>query len=175
MENAIWATEAVSELANIGCISGDENGLFNPGRNITREEFIKIAVTAFDMYNSDATADFTDVRQNEWYYSYIASGVESKLINGIGSGLFGVGKNISRQDASVILYRVYKNSSRKAAGEFIGFKDAETIAEYAKEAVSELSAAGIITGMADGNFCPQNDLTRAEAAVLIYRLGNIIK
>ncbi len=173
MNDAVWAKEAVSELAKSGCVSGDENGFFNPDNNITREEFVKIAVTAFGMYMPDAKTYFSDVKSDAWYYSYIASGVKSGLINGISEEKFGTGMNITRQDATVILYRLYESTAVQVAGEFIGFTDEAEIADYAKDAVCGLSAAGVITGMDDGSFCPQDNLTRAEAAVLIYRLRNI--
>ena len=48
------------------------------------------------------------------------------------------------------------------------------IAEYAKDAVETLTAAGIINGMGDGVFAPCGTVTRAQAAKVVYGLLNLI-
>ena len=53
------------------------------------------------------------------------------------------------------------------------FADSTDIAEYAKEAVGSLTAGGIIKGDDNGNANPRKNTTRAEAAVIIYRLLGI--
>lgn len=166
-KNAEWAKTAVSELAKKGFVSGDGNGLFRPDDNVLREEFLKMVILSFDRMDSEANADFKDVSKDKWYYSYIASGINAGIVKGISDSEFGIGRNITRQDAAAILYRIYNVSSQNGQPSFI---DSDEIADYAKKAVNELSAAGIINGMNDGKFYPQKNLTRAEAAVLIYRL-----
>jgi len=52
------------------------------------------------------------------------------------------------------------------------FTDEENISGYAKEAVGAMQKSGIIKGTGDGRLAPKNDATRAEAAVIIYRLLN---
>ena len=167
MKNAEWAKTAVSELAKKGFVSGDGNGLFRPDDNVLREEFLKMVILSFDRMDSEANADFKDVSQDKWYYSYIASGINAGIVKGISDSEFGIGRNITRQDAAAILYRIYNVSSQNSRQSFI---DSDEIADYAKKAVNELSTEGIISGMGDGKFYPQKNLTRAEAAVLIYRL-----
>ncbi len=171
-DSVSWAKEAIEALAKDGCISGDENGNFKPNNKITREEFVKIVVTAFGKYDESATADFKDVNSDAWYYSYIASGVKNGIINGISDGYFGVGENITREDAAVILNRVYNNNS--SSGE-LSFEDNDMIADYAVQAIKNLTSIGVIKGMDDGKFYPKNNLTRAEAVTLIYRLKNLVK
>ena len=166
-KNAEWAKTAVSELAKKGFVSGDGNGLFRPDDNVLREEFLKMVILSFDRMDSEANADFKDVSKDKWYYSYIASGINAGIVKGISDSEFGIGRNITRQDAAAILYRIYNVSSQNGQPSFI---DSDEIADYAKKAVNELSAEGIISGMDDGKFYPQKNLTRAEAAVLIYRL-----
>ena len=52
--------------------------------------------------------------------------------------------------------------------EKINFTDADSIAEYAAEAVDTLQQAGIINGMEDGSFAPAATATRAQAAKILY-------
>lgn len=169
MENAEWAMTAVAELSKKGYISGDGNGLFRPNDNVLREEFLKMAVLSFDKMNNEAEADFIDVSKDKWYYGYIASGIKAGIIKGISDLEFGIERNITRQDAATILYRIYNGNSQNNR---INFADSDEISDYASEAVNKLATAGIINGMNDGKFYPEKNLTRAEAAVLIYRLMN---
>ena len=66
-----------------------------------------------------------------------------------------------------MLYRAcgYVNVSGKAE-----FADSEKIAPYAREAVENLALRGVISGFEDGSFAPCENITRAQAAKLIYML-----
>ena len=54
--------------------------------------------------------------------------------------------------------------------EKLTFTDTEDIADYAIAAVAEMASKGIINGYEDGSFRPKNTLTRAETAVVIYKI-----
>ena len=67
-----------------GIISGYGDGTFRPLNNVNREEFLKMAMLAFDIKISDnAVCDFADVSESEWYYKYISSAVGCGIISGI--------------------------------------------------------------------------------------------
>lgn len=48
------------------------------------------------------------------------------------------------------------------------FSDAGDISDYAKDAVAYLAGEGVLSGFEDGSFKPLNNISRAEAAVIIY-------
>jgi len=79
---------------------------------------------------------------------------------------------ISRQDMAVIIYNaaVYKNVSLPSSDIALSFADDSIIAEYAKKSVYVLKAMGVINGVNDMEFAPLRNATRAEAAVIIYKL-----
>jgi hypothetical protein len=54
------------------------------------------------------------------------------------------------------------------------FNDELTISDYAKDAVKELFDKGLIKGSDDGNFYPQNNLTREDFCVVIQRLLRLL-
>ncbi|MNY75694.1 Endo-1,4-beta-xylanase A precursor [compost metagenome] len=54
----------------------------------------------------------------------------------------------------------------------VDFRDGEDISDYAAEAVSTMAKAGILEGMGNGVFAPNAVSSRAQAAVIIYRLFN---
>ena len=52
----------------------------------------------------------------------------------------------------------------------LSFVDNSDIADYAIEAVARMTAGGILDGNDEGAFLPRKNSTRAETAVMIYRI-----
>lgn len=50
------------------------------------------------------------------------------------------------------------------------FTDSASIQSWSAEYVSALSAMGILTGMGDGRFCPNDPMTRAQIAAVLYKM-----
>lgn len=168
MKNALWASDAVGTLTKRGIINGKTPTTFAPNDNITREEFVKLVVEAFGIYeNGEET--FTDVSENDWYYNYVKRAYASGIVNGINSSSFGVGQNITREDMAVILLRALEKS-QVVSNHDTQFNDSSNISEYAKESVNKLVGLGIIQGFSDNTFGPKQNATRAQAAVMIYRI-----
>ena len=164
-----WAFQAVNELHSKGVIDGVSANVFDPDSSVTREAFVKMIVMAFDMYDETALTVYTDLL-GHWANIYVASAQVQGIVKGIDNHTFGVGMPITRQDAAVILNRTIskKGIALEATGEDKAFEDESLIADYAKESVSSLTKAGIISGMTDTQFQPAGNLTRAQAAKLIY-------
>lgn len=172
LDEAEWAAGYINMLADKGIVSRDAK--FRPNDSITREEFTKLAVVAFGLFDESAVADFVDVTDGDWFHPYVASGVKHGIINGEGNGLFGAGQPISRQDMAVILCRAAAAAGKNmAAGEISGFTDSEAIASYAVEAVGAMANAGVVSGMDDGSFAPGQNATRAQAAKMLCRMLEI--
>ena len=91
-------------------------------------------------------------------------------MNGISETEFGIGKNVIRQDAALVLYRFAKLIGVEMTAAELDFDDAEEISEYAKEAVSAMYGTGIINGMDNNTFAPKNTITRAQACKMLYEV-----
>lgn len=167
-----WAQKSIGRLVERKIISGIENNgnlMFMPNQNVTREQFVKLCVEAFIGVDPYATCTFTDVNETDWYYPYIATMVQKGVINGYEDGSFGVGRNISRQDMAVILYKLYLNGYiRLISGSVTSFADKDEIAPYALEEVCVLRAAGVINGFENNTFAPRESVSRSQAAKVIY-------
>ncbi len=174
LDQAAWASDAIKYLAGKGILSGKGDGKFYPNDIVTREEFVKIIVEAFKIYDENATADFDDVDESRWSYGYIASGVRAGIIKGISDTEFNPAGTITRQDMAVIINRTAKLLGLDLAGDSSVFTDDAQIAPYAKDAVGALADAGIIKGMGDGSFAPLGTVTRAQAAMVAYELMNAV-
>lgn len=172
LDQASWAKEAVEALASRGIVSGDGDGHFRPNDEVTREEFVKMIVSAIGITDENATCSFLDVFENDWFYSYVGAAQKTEIISGISRDMFGVHLKITRQDAAVIIDRSaeYMGKTLELKREFSEFTDESMIAEYAADSVKHLYESGVINGMDDGSFKPRNTCTRAEAAKMIYGL-----
>lgn len=170
MDGFEWAKEAVGFLYGKNVINGTDANHFNPGGFVTREEFLKMAVTAFGMYDETAEVNFDDVASGDWFYRFVASAAKNGLVNGVSAVHFGTGEKIVREDMSVILYRAARAAGYSPESGTVEFTDSALMPDYAAEAVGALNASGVIQGMEDGRFGFGEYSTRAQAAVVIYRL-----
>lgn len=164
-----WAKDAIEFLAECGIVNGKRDGIFAPNDNVTRAEFIKMVVTALGVSGDTESMTFTDVPEDAWYLKYVAAAQNNGIVLGDESGAFYPEANITRQDMAVILYRAAKVERSRAT---LAFTDSDKISDYATDAVTYLSANGIINGFEDGSFGPLQNATRAQTAVIIYRLIN---
>lgn len=170
-----WAYDAISYLYDNNIMTGDGNGSFRPGDNLTREEFVKLIITALGGGKTEAASmKFTDVEEDAWYKTYVETAFSKGIVTGISEETFGVGQNITRQDAAVMLQRAadayYTSFAKKQT--LVDFTDYKDVAEYAKVSVDILARAQIINGYEDGTFRPQGYITRAEIAKVIYACIN---
>ncbi len=165
-----WAYEPVAFLSQKGIVSGMGDGSFAPDREVTREQFVKIIVEAFNVQGVSTNNIFTDVESGRWSEEYILAAFENGIAGGMGDGIFAPEKPVTRQDAAVMLKRVCDKYGIELTNNEKAFSDDDKIASYAKDSVKALSGAGVINGFEDGTFRPENTLTRAQAAKMIYGL-----
>ena len=170
--NEHWAYESIMALAESGAISGKGDGTFAPDMDVTREEFVKMAVVALGIsVNGSSVTSYTDVNASAWYAPYLAAAEKEGIINGIGEGKFGVGRTITRQEAATILYRIGTKLGKTFTPATLAFTDDASIADFAKEAVYALKGADIISGVGDREFAPLANCSRAQSAKLIFGLA----
>ncbi len=176
IENVTWAKEAIEALAAREVLAGTGNGGFSPKAGVTRAEFIQMLMNALDIMDDSAQTDFTDVGEGSWYYKAVASAQKLGIVSGKSDGSYGINDAISRQDMAVMIYKAanYTGVDLKS-GEAKKFSDDSQISPYAKNAIEAIQSAGIISGTGGNRFAPKQNATRAEAAVIIYRLFQAIK
>ena len=166
-----WAYGYVKALAEKNVINGYDDGTFRPSNNVTREEFVKMIISATGMLQAGAECEFSDVPAGAWYYEYVASAYAKEIVSGMDEGAFGIGTNITRQDVAVIAARIIKRLKGTVPETVEStLTDIDTVSDYATDSVKLLNGMGIINGYDDGSFMPKNTLTRAEAATIISRL-----
>lgn len=173
--NGHWSKAAVSAMSEQGIIDGFADGTFRPDKEVTRAEFSKM-ISAMLGLKEGNNHEFSDVAANSWYKPYVSMTAEAGIVLG-SDGKFMPEENITRQDAAVMLHRVlkYKGVSEDGSSQATDtYTDAEQIADYAKEAVTNLTDRGVLNG-ADGMFYPGVSMTRGEAAAMLYRILDLLK
>lgn len=162
-----WAREAIEALASNGIVNGKGNNKFDPDGKVTRAEFTKMIIGAAGLTDVNAQCSFEDVT-DAWAKPYVASASRHGIVNGIDDKNFGPYNLISREQAAVIAYRTLLALGETPEGNALEFKDSAEFSDYAVEAISKLSGAKIINGKGDNTFAPKAELTRAEAAKIIF-------
>ena len=120
--------------------------------------------------NTESSVSFSDVHEDEWFTPYINAAAALGIVSGKDDGSFGVGESITRQDMAVMCTRAL-NAVGKTLGEgSSSFNDGDKISDYAKSAVGSMAAAGYLTGDENGSFNPTDTATRAQTAVVLYRI-----
>ena len=169
-----WAQEAVTYLYDKSIVSGKGERKFAPNDKVTREEFVKMIVGAFGIELTDKEAGLKDIDENEWYAPYVNAVCSCGIAEGHSDGNFGVGEYITREDVAVILYRTANVKNIQLEAKILeSFKDVDDISEYAQNSVNILRHNKIINGVGGNMFEPKLNTTRAEAAVMIYKLLSI--
>ena len=102
-----WFNITVSSLANMGAISGYEDGTFRPNEPITRAELAAMAVRFYDTFEAEyEEGTFLDVDGDEWYADAIAAAEELGIIGGYPDGTVRPNNNITRAETCAIVNRV---------------------------------------------------------------------
>ena len=94
-------------------------------------------------------------------------------ISGYGNGKVGPNDNMTRAQAAQVFFRLLNADTRaKYYKTSNNFADCDPNAWY-NEAVSTLSNLGIIAGYGNGNFGPNDTITRAQFATICARIGKL--
>ncbi|WP_165280039.1 S-layer homology domain-containing protein [Paenibacillus protaetiae] len=168
-----WAGRAIQVIAAKGAIEGKSEGVFAPKDQITRAEFAKMLIRAFDLENGAAKENFNDVNSGDWFASYVAAAAKLGIINGRTATEFAPNATITRAEMATMIARTLKAVQGSAAAVntdnvLAQFADASSISSALKDGVAYAASQGIVEG-SGGKFRPKDSATRAEAAAMIYR------
>lgn len=172
VEESDWYYDYVILLSERFIVSGVSNNEFMPDRNITRAEFVKILanISQADLTQYTGETPFYDVNSESWYAKPIHWAYDSQIVQGISETDFAPNRNMTREEAAVILKR-YANTTEgfqlPSIKEKISFNDEAIISDWAREAVTELQSADVICGDEYRNFNPQGYTKRSEATKII--------
>ena len=108
---------------------------------------------------------FTDVTESAWYYDAVKFVSENDLMNGLSSTMFAPDANLSRAQFAQILYN---KEGRPTVNSGSSFTDVAAGDWYAT-AVAWAAANNIVGGYGNGRFGPNDNITREQLAVMLWR------
>jgi hypothetical protein len=170
-----WAGREIEVTAAKGIIEGRANGVFEPDAEVTRAEFAKMLVKTFVLEDKSASEDFADVQDDDWFKPYVASAAKLGIVNGRTEDRFDPNAYITRAEMAAMTSRTL-NLVRQSRfpqdpdAVLQPFKDADAIHPTLREGAALAVSKGLIRGTAPDAFDPNGYATRAQAAVMIYRL-----
>ncbi|WP_438350885.1 bacterial Ig-like domain-containing protein [Paenibacillus sp. FA6] len=179
LEKVAWAKSEIEVLASKGVVKGTTTTTFSPSENVTRADFIIMLVRALGLSASmDMDSNFSDVKPTAYYYDEVGMAKKLGIVNGKADGQFYPSENISRQDMFMITAKALRaagvwGASEAALTELNAFTDRTNISAYAVSAIAELVKTGIVKGDAKLQLNPLSQSTRAEAAIIIYKMYNL--
>lgn len=170
-----WYANAVDYVSAAGYMKGTSKDAFSPGEDVTRAMFVTILSRVARAQTDNTVSAFGDVAANRYYSGAIEWAAEKEIVNGVGGGLFAPYRSITRQDLAVMLYRfVNAMGCELSAGESRTYTDEAAISAYAADAVRFVASTGLFAGYQDGSFRPKATATRAQTAVIVMRLAQLL-
>lgn len=115
-------------------------------------------------YSIDMAYTFDDVASDAWYADAVHYVAENGIMNGAGDGTFAPYTIMNRSMLVQVLYAL----EGKPAVSGSSFADVASDAWYA-DAVAWAAQTGIVTGLSDTTFGPDQVLTREQLATILYR------
>ncbi|WP_225223774.1 S-layer homology domain-containing protein [Solibacillus merdavium] len=163
-----WAEEQIMFLAEKGWISGYSDGTYKPNNKITRAQAAAILSEFLSLPPLNKTTSFIDVEKSFWALESIHLVAQHKIINGIGEGRFSPHTILTRAQMAQIFYNAgfYSRSANNGENSF------EDVDKYywAYIAIETMKQEGIMAGYTISRFGPNNPVTRAQMAAMIYRI-----
>ena len=97
------------------------------------------------------------------------------IVSGVGNGRFLPDAELNREQAAKLLSSLAGVLGDELPRTEAAFEDLEEISDWAREAVEQVRAAGIMGGVGEGRFAPQLKYTREQSIATIMRLYERIK
>lgn len=109
---------------------------------------------------------FLDVNSNNygWAVEYVDYVASNGIASGVGNNMYAPGSNIERGDFAVLVNKTF--TFKEAKLETYALKDVSEDSYYA-QAIANCYGAKVATDI--GMYYPENDITRIDAIVMIYR------
>ncbi|CAH1213567.1 hypothetical protein PAECIP111891_03991 [Paenibacillus allorhizoplanae] len=170
-----WAQKEIENLAGKGIIDGIDQDSFQPDTTLTRAQFVTIIAKALKLQEGSKTDIFQDVSADAWYRNSVYAAYSAGIISGMSEQTFVPDAPITREQMALTMVNAYLHATGKKLEDIVTtqevkYADEGTISTWARSYVRIASALGLLSGTTGGQFAPTDNASRAQAAVVIYRL-----
>ncbi len=175
-----WSWQYIEGIYSAGVTSGCTSVPLNycPGSPVTRAQ---MAVFLLKSLHGGSYAPppvgvgsgFSDVSNDYWAAGWIKQLAAEGITSGCGNGNFCPDAIVTRDQMAVFLLKAKNGNSYvpPAVGVNTGFNDV-AIDYWAAAFIKQLVVDGITSGCGNGNYCPEDSVTRAQMAVFLVKTFN---
>ena len=141
-----------------GEITGLTSGTYQVRTKSTATTFASLPATV----QVPANGTFSDVDPQAWYQEAVEFVSQKGIMNGVGAGIFQPLATLDRSQAVQILYNL---EGKPAVTGSSGFHD---VSGWYEDAVVWASQNQIVSGVGNGRFAPQDQVTREQFAQMLF-------
>ena len=169
-----WAKDAIEYVTDKALFNGTTATTFSPNEGMTRGMFVTVLgrMAGADISAYNIQSQFADVDSKMYYNAYVNWAAANKIVSGVDASHFNPNALITREQAAVIMdnYLTATGTKVEETGSAAAFADSASIRAYAKDAVTRMQKAGLLSGKSGNRFDPQGTATRAQVAVIMQKL-----
>ena len=176
-----WAHEGIDYCIANGLMSGIGNDLFGPKLTTTRAQIVQILYNLEGEPKVSGTTPFTDLTQ-DWYQDAVLWAYQTGVVAGTSSTTFEPDRPVTREQIAVILMeymtRVLKLERTWTPADLSIFPDADSVSDWAKDAMADAVGLGLISGASNGGQTylePQGSATREQVATILMEFCKNVK
>ena len=167
--------KAIRILASKGIIGGTSGTTFSPESPITRAEIAALIVRTLSKLDPDANGGFTDVRKTDWFYGASGSAKRYGIMNGTSIQMFAPKVPISKGQIVAVAARTIRNEMRyinpsNTDKYLTAFHDYATLPSWGTADFALALRENLIVKQANGLFEPSGQMTRGDAAIILFRM-----
>lgn len=108
--------------------------------------------------------NFTDVKESDWFYKGVAYVVDKDIMSGVSENEFAPSGKLTR---AMLVQMLYNMESRPACDAENAFMDVP-VGQWYTDAVIWANDEKIVSGMGDGLFAPNMEITREQMVAMLY-------
>ena len=170
--------ESIEALVRAGVIDGNPDGTFQPDVTVNRAAMLKMLYRARGRVPDPLSKKCaSDVIAGSWYEPFVCDAWFRGDVNGYSDGTFRPADPVNRVESLKMITTVFDlpldqvtNDNR----EVVNFVDVSLSAWYTQYLLTAYNKGVLpIPGQHGGHFYPDKDLTRAEAAAMIFNTLNV--
>ena len=177
-----WAYPGIQYCVTHGIMGGMGDGTFAPTGTTTRAQIVQILYNLEGTPAVSGTTPFTDLTAN-WYKPAILWAYQNNVVAGTSPTTFDPERPVTREQIAVILteymFNVLKMERTWTPADLSTFPDGAQVSGWAKEAMQDAVALGLINGTKapDGlvYLDPQGSAARQQVATILMNFCQNVK
>ena len=177
-----WAYPGIQYCVTHGIMGGMGDGTFAPTGTTTRAQIVQILYNLEGTPAVSGTTPFTDLTAN-WYKPAILWAYQNNVVAGTSPTTFAPERPVTREQIAVILtqymFNVLKMNRTWTPADLSAFPDGAQVSGWAKEAMQDAVALGLINGTKapDGKVYldPQGSAARQQVATILMNFCQNVK